>query len=38
MRKMARASRAEEGCAEYAYAQNAFDPGVIHVKELWTDQ
>lgn len=38
MKRMAEASRAEAGCAEYAYAQDVFDPGLIHVKELWTDQ
>ena len=35
---MADASRAEEGCVEYGYAEDVFDPGLIHVKELWTDQ
>ncbi|GBQ25929.1 antibiotic biosynthesis monooxygenase [Gluconacetobacter azotocaptans] len=38
MRLMAEASRAEEGCVEYGYAEDVFDPGLIHVKELWTDQ
>jgi quinol monooxygenase YgiN len=38
MRRMAEASRAEEGCAEYVYAEDIFVPGLIHVKELWTDQ
>jgi quinol monooxygenase YgiN len=35
---MADASRAEEGCIEYGYAQDVFDAGLIHIKELWTDQ
>jgi quinol monooxygenase YgiN len=38
MRRMADASRAEEGCIEYIYAEDVFDRGLIHVKELWTDQ
>jgi quinol monooxygenase YgiN len=38
MRRMVDASRAEEGCVEYGYAEDVFDPGLIHVKELWTDQ
>ncbi|WP_294322302.1 putative quinol monooxygenase [uncultured Sphingomonas sp.] len=36
--RMVDASRREEGCVEYGYAQDVFDPGLIHVKELWTDQ
>jgi quinol monooxygenase YgiN len=35
---MAEASRAEEGCIEYGYAEDVFESGLIHVKELWTDQ
>ena len=38
MKRMAEASRAEEGCLEYGYAEDVFDPGLIHVKELWLDQ
>ena len=38
MKRMADASRAEEGCAEYGYAEDVFDPGLIHVKEMWVDQ
>jgi len=38
MQRMASASRSEDGCVEYGYAQDVFDPGLIHVKELWTDQ
>ena len=38
MQKMTDASRAETGCIEYGYAEDLFDPGLIHVKELWTDQ
>jgi len=35
---MAEASRAEEGCIDYGYAEDIFDTGLIHVKEIWTDQ
>jgi len=38
MKRMADASRAEEGCVEYGYAEDVFDPGLIHAKEMWTDQ
>lgn len=38
MKRMAEASRSEEGCVEYCYAEDVFEPGRIHVKELWADQ
>jgi len=38
MKRMTEASRAEEGCVEYGYAEDVLVPGVIHVKELWADQ
>ncbi|GAB2722900.1 MULTISPECIES: putative quinol monooxygenase [Comamonas] len=38
MRAMVEASRAEAGCLEYGYAQDVLEPGLIHVKELWSDQ
>jgi len=38
MRAMVEASRAEAGCLEYIYAQDLWVPGLIHVKERWTDQ
>ena len=38
MKRMADASRAEEGCFEYRYGEDVFDPGLIHVKEMWADQ
>lgn len=38
MRRMAEASRAEPGCLEYSYAEDVFDHGLIHVKEMWEDQ
>jgi quinol monooxygenase YgiN len=38
MERMVKASRAEDGCLEYGYAEDILDPGLIHVKELWADQ
>jgi quinol monooxygenase YgiN len=38
MAEMVSASRAEEGCSEYSYAEDVLEPGLIHVKELWRDQ
>ena len=38
MRAMALATRAEDGCLEYSYAEDVLEPGLIHVKELWRDQ
>lgn len=38
MDRMVTASRAEQGCEEYSYAEDVLDPGLIHVKELWRDQ
>ncbi len=38
MQAMVEASRGEEGCLEYGYAADLFDPGLIHVKELWRDR
>ncbi|OYX66756.1 MAG: antibiotic biosynthesis monooxygenase [Sphingomonadales bacterium 32-64-17] len=38
MQRMAEASRAEQGCVEYSYAEDLFVPGLIHVKEMWADQ
>ncbi|HVW56806.1 MAG TPA: putative quinol monooxygenase [Rhizobiaceae bacterium] len=35
---MATASRAEDGCEEYCYAEDVLEPGLIHVKEMWRDQ
>jgi len=37
-KRMVDASRSEPGCVEYVYAEDVFDPGLIHVKEIWTDQ
>ncbi len=38
MRAMVEASRAEDGCLAYGYAEDVLDPGLIHVKEMWRDQ
>jgi len=38
MTRMIEASRAESGCIAYDYAEDVLEPGLIHVKELWTDQ
>ena len=38
MATMVQASRAEQGCLEYAYAEDVLEPGLIHVKELWSEQ
>jgi quinol monooxygenase YgiN len=38
MASMIEASRAEAGCLEYSYAKDVLDPGLIHVKERWTDR
>ena len=35
---MISASRAEEGCLEYYYAEDVLEPGLIHVKEIWTSR
>jgi quinol monooxygenase YgiN len=37
-RRMTEASRAEDGCLDYVYAEDLLDPGLIHVRELWRDQ
>jgi quinol monooxygenase YgiN len=38
MQRMVEASRGEDGCLEYVYAEDVLDPGLIHVKEMWVDQ
>src|SRR5438045_830892 len=38
MQRMVEASRAEPGCLLYVYAEDLFDPGLIHVTEMWADQ
>lgn len=35
MEQMIRASRAEPGCIDYAYAIDVLDPGLVRVIERW---
>ena len=35
---MLEASRAEDGCLEYSYAEDVAEPGLIRVFEAWRDQ
>jgi quinol monooxygenase YgiN len=37
-KRMIEASRAEDGCERYAFAEDVLDPGLIHISELWRDQ
>jgi len=38
MLAMLKATRAEDSCIEYSYAQDVADPGLIRVFEVWRDQ
>ena len=38
MAAMLAASRAEDGCFGYTYAEDVAEPGLIHVFERWRDQ
>ncbi|PRD43428.1 antibiotic biosynthesis monooxygenase [Phyllobacterium phragmitis] len=38
MQNMILASRAEDGCVDYRYAEDILQPGLIHVKEMWRDR
>lgn len=38
MRAMLAASRAEDGCLVYSYAEDVAEPGLIRVFEAWRDQ
>ena len=35
MRKVMEATRAEDGCIKYNYAEDVLDPGLIRVSEVW---
>lgn len=37
-RRVVEATRAEDGCIAYSYAQDLFDAGLIHVSEKWRDR
>lgn len=38
MAQMLAASRAEDGCLTYSYAEDVLEPGLIRVFEAWRDQ
>jgi quinol monooxygenase YgiN len=38
MRAMIDASRGEDGCLDYAYAEDVAEPGLIRVSEKWRDR
>lgn len=38
METMIRASRAEPGCLDYAYAVDLLDPGLIRISERWASR
>lgn len=38
MARMVHASRAEDGCFEYSYAEDVLGPGLIRVTERWRDR
>ncbi len=38
MERVVAASRAEDGCIAYSYAQDVLDPQTIHVVEKWRDR
>lgn len=38
METMIKASRAEDGCIEYAYALDVLDEGLVRVSEKWRDR
>ncbi len=38
METMVAASRAEDGCIEYAYSHDLLEPGLVRVTEAWRDR
>lgn len=38
MERVVTATRAEDGCIVYAYAQDMLEPGLIHIAEKWRDR
>jgi quinol monooxygenase YgiN len=38
MRKVMEATRREDGCIEYNYAEDVLDPGLIRVSEVWASE
>jgi quinol monooxygenase YgiN len=37
MATMIAATRNEDGCLSYAFAEDVLDPGLLHVSETWRD-
>lgn len=37
MERVVTATRAEDGCIAYSYAQDILEPGLIHIAEKWRD-
>jgi quinol monooxygenase YgiN len=37
-RRMIEATRAEDGCVQYAFAEDVLEPGLIHISEVWREQ
>jgi quinol monooxygenase YgiN len=35
MAAMVEASRAEDGCIEYAYSEDLLEPGLVRITEIW---
>ena len=38
MQRMIEASRGEDGCEEYSYAEDVLEPGLVRVMERWRDR
>lgn len=38
MATMIAATRAEDGCETYGFAEDVAEPGLIHIFEIWRDQ
>jgi quinol monooxygenase YgiN len=38
MRAVLEASRAEDGCLEYAYSEDVLTPGLVRIAEVWRDR
>jgi quinol monooxygenase YgiN len=38
MAAVVEASRAEDGCIEYAYGEDMLEPGLIRIIEVWRDE
>ena len=36
--RMIEATREEEGCVHYAFAEDVLEPGLIHLHEVWRDR